>query len=46
MPTFKITLEYDGTNYHGWQIQPTLATIQGTLEAVISRVAQHKANVT
>ncbi len=46
MPTFKLTLEYDGTQYHGWQIQPHLPTIQGTLESVISRVAQHKANVT
>ena len=46
MPTFKLTLEYDGTNYHGWQVQPNLPTIQGTLETVISRVAQHKANVT
>ena len=46
MPTFKITLEYDGTNYHGWQVQPNLPTVQGTLEAVISQVAQHKTNVT
>jgi len=45
LPTFKITLEYDGTNYHGWQIQPNLPTVQGTLEAVISRVAQHEVNV-
>ena len=46
MPTFKITLEYDGTNYHGWQVQPNLPTVQGTLETVISQVAQHKTNVT
>jgi tRNA pseudouridine38-40 synthase len=45
VPTFKITLEYDGTNYHGWQIQPNLPTIQKALEAVISQVAQHKVNV-
>jgi tRNA pseudouridine38-40 synthase len=46
MPTFKLTLEYDGTNYHGWQIQPNLPTIQGILESTISRVAQHDVNVT
>jgi tRNA pseudouridine38-40 synthase len=46
VPTFKITLEYDGTNYHGWQIQPNLPTIQGTLEGRISQVAQQDVNVT
>ncbi|HZC67904.1 MAG TPA: tRNA pseudouridine synthase A, partial [Nitrospirales bacterium] len=45
MPTFKLTLEYDGTNYHGWQIQPNLPTIQGTIEAAIRKVAQHDVDV-
>jgi tRNA pseudouridine38-40 synthase len=34
----RITLTYDGTAYHGWQIQPGLATIQGTLEAALSEI--------
>jgi len=46
VPTFKLVLEYDGTSYHGWQVQPNLPTIQGTLEGVISQVSQHKASVT
>lgn len=46
MPTFKLVLEYDGTNYHGWQVQPNLPTIQRALEAAISRVAQYEVNVT
>jgi tRNA pseudouridine38-40 synthase len=46
VPTFKLVLEYDGTNYHGWQVQPNLPTIQGTLEATIRKVAQQEVNVT
>jgi tRNA pseudouridine38-40 synthase len=35
----KLVLEYDGTAYHGWQVQPGLDTIQGRLEAALSRLA-------
>jgi tRNA pseudouridine38-40 synthase len=31
MAHWKLTLAYNGTGFHGWQIQPGLATIQGTL---------------
>src|SRR5271156_3182261 len=36
MRRIKIRVSYDGTDYHGWQVQPGLATIQGVLEAVLS----------
>jgi tRNA pseudouridine38-40 synthase len=32
MRTIKIIIEYDGTNYLGWQVQPKGSTIQGVLE--------------
>lgn len=38
MRRIRITVSYDGTNYHGWQVQPELATIQGTLESVLAQI--------
>lgn len=31
MRRIKLTVAYDGTNYHGWQFQPGSATIEGEL---------------
>jgi tRNA pseudouridine38-40 synthase len=38
MRRVRITLAYDGTDFHGWQVQPGLPTIQGTLEAIVSEI--------
>jgi tRNA pseudouridine38-40 synthase len=36
--TWKLTLAYDGTDFHGWQVQPNEITIQGELQNALGRV--------
>src|SRR5438270_23957 len=35
---WKLIVSYDGTDYHGWQVQPGEATIQGELQVALGRV--------
>ncbi|NVN98898.1 MAG: tRNA pseudouridine(38-40) synthase TruA [Geobacteraceae bacterium] len=38
MPQIKLTIEYDGTNYVGWQFQPNGISIQEVMEGAIAKV--------
>jgi len=38
MSHWKLTLSYNGTSFHGWQVQPGLPTIQGRLAAALHHV--------
>lgn len=46
MQRYFIQLSYDGTNYHGWQIQPNGITVQEVLEKVLSVVSREKIALT
>jgi len=45
MRRIKLTLAYDGTEFHGWQVQPGLATIQGRLEQVFGEIEGNAVHV-
>ena len=40
MRNIKLLIEYEGTNYCGWQIQPECETIQGIIESSLSKITK------
>ena len=40
-----MVLEYDGTDYHGWQVQPELITVQGSLEGALATILGERVRI-
>ena len=41
----KLEIEYDGTDFYGWQIQPKLRTVQGEIQEKLEIISGHKINL-
>lgn len=42
MRNLKLILSYDGSEFYGWQVQPDVPTVQGTLASAIGRITGEK----
>ena len=41
MRNLRLDIEYDGTHYHGWQVQKNAPSVAGAIEEALVRVLQH-----
>lgn len=46
MATVRLDIEYDGTGFKGWAVQPGLRTVQGELEAALTTVLREPVQLT
>jgi tRNA pseudouridine38-40 synthase len=46
MRNIKLVIEYDGTNYHGWQVQPNGPTVQEVIEEKIQIMTRQRVHLT
>jgi len=45
MKNIAMRIMFDGSQYHGWQIQKSEVTIAGTLESALSRLCEHPVKI-
>ncbi len=45
MRNFLVTIAYDGTDYHGWQVQPNGITVQQAVQDAIEKILQKRENI-
>ena len=45
MRNYKLIIQYDGTNYAGWQIQLNAISVQGVLQDCIAQITKEKINL-
>jgi len=46
MTPIRIVIEYDGTDFHGWQVQPEKRTVQGEIEDALKRLVGKAVRIT
>ena len=45
MAYYLLTISYDGSNFRGWQKQPSLRTVQGEIEAALSAIFNERIDI-
>ena len=45
MAYYLLTIEYDGTDFHGWQRQPGMRTVQGEIETALSAILNERIDI-